>query len=288
MAGSKRAGNKAVNVVSTLISIFLVLLMIGFLELFLVNAQKVKRYLKENIELQIMFRDSAKDADVVKWFNTLQAKAYTRYAKVVSKEDAKKQLAEDWGEGVEDLLGFNPLPVSINLKVHEAWANNDSLQQIEAYVEADPLIREMAYKKEVVKKIDGNIEFISWLLLAIALVFLIISITLINSTVRLTLYSKRFLVKSMQLVGATRSFIRKPFMWQSILTGLSAALLACLVLLGFLVLLQELLPQLIIVDDSFMIVTVFGSVLILGFIITAVSSYFAINKYLNLKIEDLY
>ncbi|MFY0672443.1 MAG: permease-like cell division protein FtsX [Bacteroidia bacterium] len=288
MAKVFKSSNRTVSVVSTTISIFLVLLLFGMLEVFLINARYIAKYAKENIVLRMMFRESAKEADVALVHNQLSNNAYLRTSEIISREEAKEIMADEMGEGFEEVIGINPFPYSIDFTVKEEWANIDSLAQIAGFFEKNELIREVHYPPVVVAQVETNLRFIGWVLLAIAAAFLIISITLINSTVRLTVYSKRFLVKSMQLVGATRSFIRKPFMWESILTGIMAGLMACAVILGLMFAIKEFNANLNLVNDPFLIAILFASILVLGFIITAVSSYFAINRYLNLKLEELY
>lgn len=288
MAKNYKSSNRTVSVISTTISIFLVLLLFGALEVFLINARLIARYAKENIQVRMMFRDAATEADVALIHNKLEARQFVKTSQVISREEAREIMAESMGEEGEALIGMNPFPYSIDFTVHEDWVNLDSLAKIEKTYEALKQVREVYYPPVVVQQVETNLKFIGWILLAIAFAFLVISITLINSTVRLTIYSKRFLVKSMQLVGATRSFIRRPFMWESIVTGLTAALFACLVILGFLIFLKEINPALNLIDDVWLLSGLFLSVMLLGFIITAVSSYFAINRYLNLRLEELY
>jgi cell division transport system permease protein len=258
------------------------------LEVFLINARYIAKYAKENIVLRMMFRENAKESDVAFIHNQLSSSNYLKTSKVISREEAKEIMADEMGDGFEEVIGVNPFPYSIDFTVKEEWANVDSLAQIAGFFEKNELIREVHYPPVVVAQVETNLRFIGWVLLAIAGAFLIISVTLINSTVRLTVYSKRFLVKSMQLVGATRSFIRKPFMWESILTGILAGLMACAVILGLMFAIKEFNANLNLVNDPILIAILFASILALGFIITAVSSYFAINRYLNLKLEELY
>lgn len=288
MAKRFRSGNRTVSVISTTISIFLVLLLFGLLEVFLVNARFIAKYAKENIVLRMMFREAASESDVAFVHNQLLSAPYTREAQIITRDEAKAMMADELGEGYEEIIGVNPFPYSIDFTVNERWANVDSLAAIAAFYEQNEMVREVHYPPTVVSQVDANIRSISLVLLGVAIAFLIVSISLINSTVRLTIYSKRFLVKSMQLVGATRSFIRKPFMWESILTGLSAGLMACLGILGLMFLIKEVNPELNLVNNAVLLALLFASILALGFIITAVSSYFAINRYLNLKLEELY
>ncbi len=264
------------------------LLLFGMLEVFLINARYIGKYAKENIVLRMMFRESANETDVAFTHNQLLNSPYTRTSTIITRDEAKEIMADELGEGYEEVIGINPFPFSIDFTVKEPWANVDSLASIAAFYEKNELVREVHYPPVVVAQVETNLRFIGWVLLAVAAAFLIVSVTLINSTVRLTIYSKRFLVKSMQLVGATRSFIRRPFMWETIVTGLLAGLLACAVILGLMFAVKEFNANLNLVNDPLLIAGLFISIIALGFIITAVSSYFAINRYLNLKLEELY
>lgn len=254
----------------------------------MVNARFISKYAKENIVLKMMFREAASEADVAFVYSQLSSLPSTKTANIISREDAREIMAAEIGDDYEQVIGINPFPYSIDFTVNEEWANVDSLAAIETAFEKNELVREVYYRPMVVKKVEANMRMIGWILLGIALAFLVIAVTLINSTVRLTMYSKRFLIKSMQLVGATRPFVRRPFMWDSIATGISAGLAACLVILGCLFFLKEVNPALNLIDNAFILTWLFTSILALGFMITGISSYFAINRYLNLKLEELY
>jgi cell division transport system permease protein len=221
-------------------------------------------------------------------YGELLSSHFINSAVIITKEDALRIMEEDMGNGFEEMIGVNPFPYSIDFTVKEEWANLDSLAGISTRFMANPLVRELHYPTVVIRQVEANFRLIGWVLFGVAMGFLAISITLINSTVRLTIYSKRFLVKSMQLVGATRAFIRRPFVLESIFTGLMAALLACLSLLGILLVMTQVNPELNLVGSMGVLGLIFGSIALLGFAITAVSSYFAVNKFLNLKLEELY
>lgn len=258
------------------------------LEVFMINARFIGKYAKENIVLRMMFREAANETDVAFTHNKLLNSPFLKSSTVISREEAMNIMADKMGEGYEEVIGINPFPFSIDFTVNEDFVSVDSLAAISARFEQNPLVREVYYNPGVVAQVDVNIRRISLILLIVAIAFLIVSITLINSTVRLTIYSKRFLVKSMQLVGATKSFIRRPFIWESILTGIMAGLMACAVILALMFAVKEFNSNLNLVNDPVLIGGLFISILALGFIITAVSSYFAINRYLNLKLEELY
>lgn len=264
------------------------LFLFGMLGLFMINAKKLDTYLKESVELHLLFREGTKEADAAFWFHKIKESDYVKQAEFISREEAKERMENELGAGAIEILGYNPMPFSIIFNVKESYAKKDSLSAIKKELEQIDYVRELSYQADIVEQIEGNVKMIGLILLSIAFAFLIIAVALINSTVRLSMYSKRFLIKSMQLVGATRSFIRKPLMWQTIWTGLLAAGLACLAILFVIVNISAYFPQLIIVKDLIPVSALFGSVLLLGLFITTISSYFAINRYLNLRLDDLY
>lgn len=284
----KQANNRTLSVVSTIVSITLVLFLFGLLGLFLANANKINQLLKENIEISIFFRDGVKEADAAYLKTKLENMKAVKQAKLVTKEEAKEFLMNEIGDDFVAIIGYNPLPYTIDLRLYSDWANADSLTNFSTQLEQLSSVRDVYYQHDIIKNIDRNVKVIGWLLFGFTFLFLIIAVALINSTIRLTMYSKRFLVKSMQLVGATRSFIRKPFIWQSIFNGILAALLADGILLFLLISSQSYVPELIIVKEPIIVVGLLSSVILLGFIISGISSFFAINRYLNLKLEELY
>jgi cell division transport system permease protein len=274
--------------VSTVISISLVLLMTGLLGLILVHAKNLSKYVKENIVLNIIVNEGAKEVDITALQKQLDANPYVLKTQYVSKELAARNLTKDLGEDFVDFLGYNPLLSSIDVYLKADFANNESIQKFTATVNKNALVKEVVYQKSLIDMVNQNIQGIGLVILAFASILLIIAVALINNTIRLAIYSQRFLIKSMQLVGATKSFIRKPFLSYGILHGLLGGLIAIILLLLTLYVAQQQVPEMIILRDWFEFSMVFIGVIILGVLISGLSTYFAVSKFLHSKIYDLY
>ncbi|WP_395625861.1 cell division protein FtsX [Daejeonella sp.] len=274
--------------VSTVISIALVLLMTGLLGLILVHAKNLSKYVKENIVLNIIVNEGAKEVDITALQKQLDANPYVLKTQYVSKELAARNLTKDLGEDFVDFLGYNPLLSSIDVYLKADYANNESIQKFTATINKNALVKEVVYQKSLIDMVNQNIQGIGLVILAFASILLIIAVALINNTIRLAIYSQRFLIKSMQLVGATKSFIRKPFLSYGILHGLLGGLIAIILLLITLYVAQQQVPEMIILRDWFEFSMVFIGVIILGVLISGLSTYFAVSKFLHLKIYDLY
>ncbi|AOM77193.1 cell division protein FtsX [Pedobacter steynii] len=274
--------------ISTIFSIALVLLMLGMLGLILVHAKNLSNYVKENIVLNIIVDEGAKEADVLAFQKELNANPAIKTTQYVNKEMAAKNLTTDLGEDFVNFLGYNPLLSTIDVYLKADYANNKSIDALKANIGKSPVVKEVIYQSSLIDMVNKNINTIGLIILAFAAILLIISIALINNTIRLAIYSQRFLIKSMQLVGATRNFIRKPFILFAALHGLIAAFIAILILLGILYYAQREIPEIVILRNY----TEFGIVLLglvgVGIFITAISTSFAVSKYLRLKIYDLY
>lgn len=274
--------------VSTVISISLVLLMTGLLGLILVHAKNLSKYVKENIVLNIIVNEGAKEVDITALQKQLDANPYVLKTQYVSKELAARNLTKDLGEDFVDFLGYNPLLSSIDVYLKADFANNESIEKFTATVNKNALVKEVVYQKSLIDMVNQNIQGIGLVILAFASILLIIAVALINNTIRLAIYSQRFLIKSMQLVGATKSFIRKPFLNYGILHGLLGGLIAIILLLVTLYVAQQQVPEMIILRDWFEFSMVFIGVIILGVLISGLSTYFAVSKFLHSKIYDLY
>lgn len=284
-----KSSKKAKSIyISTVISISLVLLMIGLLGLILVHAKNLSNYVKENIVLNIIVNDGAKEVDILALQKQLDANPYVLKTQYVSKELAARNLTKDLGEDFVEFLGYNPLLSSIDVYLKADYANNDSINAFSQQLHKNPLIKEVIYQKSLIDMVNQNIRGIGLVILAFAAILLVIAIALINNTIRLAIYSQRFLIKSMQLVGATKSFIRKPFLTYGIAHGLLAALIAIILLLGILYLAQQQVPEMLILRNWFEFALVFVGVLGVGILISGLSTYFAVNKFLHSKIYDLY
>ncbi|MCK4637803.1 MAG: permease-like cell division protein FtsX, partial [Bacteroidales bacterium] len=214
--------------VTTLVSITLVLFMLGMLGLIILHAKKLSDYVKENIGFSIIMKENVKEAGIIQLQKTLDASDYVKSTEYITKEKAAEELTKDLGEDFIDFLGYNPLLPSIDLRLKAEYANIDSLAIIEKDLLANKNVKEVFYQKSLVHLINKNLRRISIIILGFSILLLIIAIALINNTIRLSVYSKRFLIKSMQLVGATQAFIRRPFILKGILHGILGAFIAIL------------------------------------------------------------
>ncbi|TDO23319.1 cell division protein FtsX [Pedobacter duraquae] len=274
--------------ISTIFSIALVLVMLGMLGLILVHAKNLSNYVKENIVLNIIVDEGAKEADVIQFQKELDGNIAVRQTQYVNKELAARNLTQDLGEDFVNFLGYNPLLSTVDVYLKADYANTKGIETLKAQISKNPVVKEVIYQSSLIDMVNKNINTISLVILAFAAILLVISVALINNTIRLAIYSQRFLIKSMQLVGATRNFIRKPFILIAALHGLIAAFIAIIILLGVLFYAQREIPEIVILRNY----TEFGFVLIflvgVGIFITAISTLFAVSKYLRLKIYDLY
>ncbi|MFA4869245.1 MAG: permease-like cell division protein FtsX [Pedobacter sp.] len=274
--------------ISTIFSIALVLLMLGMLGLILVHAKNLSNYVKENIVLNIIVDEGAKETAVLQFQKELNANVAIKNTIYVNKEMAARNLTNDLGEDFVNFLGYNPLLSTIDVYLKADYANNKSIDTLKANIAKNPIVKEVIYQSSLIDMVNKNINTIGIIILGFAAILLIISIALINNTIRLAIYSQRFLIKSMQLVGATRNFIRKPFILIAVLHGLIAAFIAILILLGILFYAQKEIPEMIILRNYTEFGIVLGSLIGIGIFITAISTSFAVSKYLKLKIYDLY
>jgi cell division transport system permease protein len=274
--------------ISTIFSIALVLLMLGMLGLILVHAKNLSKYVKENIVLNIIVDEGAKETDVLQFQKELDANPAIKQTQYVNKELAARNLTKDLGEDFVNFLGYNPLLSTVDVYLKADYANNKSIEALKAQISKNPVVKEVIYQSSLIDMVNKNINAISLVILAFAAILMLISVALINNTIRLAIYSQRFLIKSMQLVGATRNFIRRPFVLIAALHGLIAAIIAIIILLGVLYYAQREIPEIVILRNY----TEFGFVLLflvgVGIFITAISTSFAVSKYLRHKIYDLY
>jgi cell division transport system permease protein len=274
--------------ISTVVSMILVLFMLGLFGLVLLHARKLSNYVKENIGLTLMISENAKEADIQLFQKTLDASEFVRSTKFVSKENAAKILQKELGEDFVGFLGYNPLLSSIELKVKADYANNDSLGKISSRLKQNKIVNEVFYQKSLVDVINENLRKISFFLLGFSGLLLIIAIALINNTIRLSVYSKRFLIKTMQLIGATQHFIRKPFMIKGIIQGVISAAVAIVLLIFTIGFARKQVPELIDLQDIDMFLSLFLFVIVLGVFLAWISTYFAVRKYLKIKTDNLY
>jgi len=286
---ASESANKTKTIyISTVFGIAMVLLMIGLLGLILVDANKLSRYVKENIVLNIFVDDAAHETDVLQLQKQLEANPMVKQAQYVSKEIAARNLQKDLGEDFVKFLGYNPLSQSLDVYMNADYANNEDITKFKNELLKNPLVKEVKYQQSLVEQMNHNLTSISLIILVFAGIFVVVSVALINNTIRLAIYSQRFLIKSMQLVGATKGFIRKPFLLYGIWHGLLGALIAIVILMGTLYLATQQIPDLVLLGNYAEFGIVFLLVMGLGVFISGFSTYLAVNRFLRLKIYDLY
>ena len=280
----------AVSYFMSLMSITLVLFLLGVFALLMMHAQKLSNHLKENIGFEVVMNSNVKEANILKLQQELDSMPAVKSTEYISKEEAIRRLSEDLGEDFLQWLGNeeNPLLPSIDVRFNADWANNDSINLLQAQLLKNKDIKDVYYQKSLVNLINQNVNRIGIALIIASLVLLIIAITLIRNTIRLSIYSKRFLVRSMQLVGATPSYIRRPFIRSGITQGFFGALLADAFLALLLYGLTKRLPELTFVQDYKIIIGIFVGVLILGILLGGLSTRLALQKYLHADIDQLY
>lgn len=274
--------------ITTTISITLVIFLMGVMGILVLSGNKISNYVKENIGFSIVLKEEARHIDVMRLQKYLDASRYVRSTQFISKEEAAKTLEETLGEDFIAFVGHNPLPTSIEVKLNAGYANPDSLVKIEKEFLSSPNIKEVIYQKDLVNLVNDNIKKISFVVLLFCGLLFLISIALINNTIRLSVYSKRFLINTMKLVGATHSFIRRPFVTHSIVHGFISAILAIGLLSGLIYTINEDLGNVISMQDYELLGMVFGTMILFGILISQISSFFAVNRYLRMNSNDLY
>ena len=274
--------------ISTVFGIAMVLLMVGMLGLILVHANNLSRYIKENMVVNVFVDEGARETDVLQFQRELDNNKYVKRTQYVSKELAARNLQKDLGEDFVRFLGVNPLSQSIDVYMKADYANNADLTRFANDLRKSPLVKEVKYQQSLVEQMNKNLTAISLIILAFAGIFIVVSVALINNTIRLAIYSQRFLIKSMQLVGATKAFIRKPFLLYGIWHGLLGALIAIILLVGILYLAYHQIPDLVVLQNPFEFVVVFLGLAALGIFIAGFSTFLAVNRFLRLKIYQLY
>ena len=274
----------------SLMSITLVLFLLGVFALLMMHARKLSNHLKENIGFEIVMNSNVKEANILRLQKELDAMPAVKSTEYITKDEAIRRLSEDLGEDFLKWLGNeeNPLLPSIDVRFNAEWANNDSITLIESRLLKNTDIKEIYYQKSLVDVINQNVSHIGIALIAASLILLIIAITLIRNTIRLSIYSKRFLVRSMQLVGATPAYIRRPFIKSGVLQGFLGALLADLLLTLLLYGLNRRVPEMTFIQDYRLVGSIFLGIIILGMLLGAASTRSALRKYLNADVDRLY
>ena len=270
------------------VSVSLVLFLLGVLGFVLINARELADYFRESLSFSVMLDDDAKEADIRMLQKDLDAKLYVKSTKYVSKDEAAVKMKEELGEDFINFLGDNPLPPSIDVYLYAGYTIPDSVAKIEKYVLEYPFVKEVYYQDSLLFLINENVKKISLFLLVISSFLFLIAITIINNTIRLSIYSRRFLIRTMQLVGATRSFIRRPFIIQSAFHGLLAALLAMSLLMGLLFMIEKEFFLMFTFESTRLFILLGVSIVITGVLINIISTFFSVNRYLSISEDKLY
>lgn len=273
---------------SSVISISLVLLLVGVASMLLVNAKSVSDYFKENMQISVLMKQNVSDEDALEYRELLDGERYIKSTTFVSKEQGRKELAEQLGEDFLDVFETSPIPVSIDVTLEAAYVSSDSLEVVRAEIAESKLVEEVVYQRSLVDALNANLSRISMVLGVFIALLLFISFVLINNTVRLSVFARRFTIHTMKLVGATRSFIRAPFLLQSAFQGVFAAFLAIIVLLGLMFLMRSSFAQLFEIFRMELLLLVMGIVLVSGLALCLISTYFVVNKLISLHKDELY
>ncbi len=282
--GSRVFGSK----LTAILSISLVLVLFGIMIIIGLFAKDLSDTAKEHIRLTLVLDDDIKDSERQSLEQNLKKAPWTKKIDYVSKEDALAELAEELGQNPIDLLGYNPLPASYEIYLNPEYARTDSIKGIEETLKKKNYIQEVVYREELINLVNSNILSIGRLLLGIALILTLISYMLIRNTVRLMIYSKRFLIHTMCLVGARQSFIRRPFIWENARGGIWGALLALGLLYLALSYLDSIFPGIMNMITTADYVLIFVVMAILGIVITSLATIFSVNRYLRMRSDDLY
>ena len=273
---------------SVVISIALVLFMIGILGLILLKSTKVSNHFKEKVAMTLFLKDGVSYKGTEALQDSLKKSDFTKRIRFVSKTQAAKEYSKDIGEDFLKFLGKNPLKNGIDLYLKADFVTPEKMAELEDGFEKHRLIEEVSYDKPLIQLLTKNIKRISFWLLVLSGFFALVAIILINSSIRLSIYSKRFNIKTMQMVGATKSFIRKPFIWRSIRLGLLGAFIALIGLAAVVFYVDKHIPALALIKDYISLAYVAGGIFLIAFIITWISTFFATQRFLNLQTDELY
>jgi cell division transport system permease protein len=273
---------------SVVLSIGLVLFLLGVLGLLVLNTKKLADHFKEQIKISVFLKDNAKEVEVDQLQKSLVMADYTKSAVYVSKEEAAELHSAEIGENFLDFLGYNPLKNSIDVALKADFVSTEKVEEIASELSKKDYVEEVSYDKPLIALLTENVKRISFWILIASAIFTLIAVLLINSSIRLSIYSKRFIIKTMQMVGATKRFIRRPFIWTNIKLGMLGSLLALMALGTLLYYVNMNFPELNLLQDIMILGILFIGVFVLGVLISLISTYFATQRFLNLRTDDLY
>lgn len=273
---------------SVVLSIALVLFLLGLLGIVLLNAKKVSDHFKEQVVVTIYLKENAKDIEIKQLEKSLAMSDYVKSTEYVSKEQAAEFMKAETGEDFMDFVGYNPLQNSIDVYLKADYVTSEHLETVSTEALNKKFVDEVSYDNDLVNLMNDNVKKISFWVLVISALFTVIAVLLINSSLRLSVYSKRFTIKTMQMVGATKQFIRRPFIWKSIRLGIIGATLALIGMAVVFYYLNQTFPELELLANPILVVLLFVFVFGLGIIITWISTHFATQRFLNLRTDELY
>ena len=273
---------------TSIVSITLVLFMLGLIAALLLNSKKLSVYVKENLGFSVFLNSDVKEIEILSFQKLLDSKEYVKETLYITKEQAAENFMVEIGEDFVEFLGYNPLPASIDIKLDSRYANNDSIAVIEKEIRSYKEVADVAYQKDLIYAINRNIQKLSLGMLIFSIFLLLISITLINNTIRLSVYSKRFIIRTMQMVGAHPSYIRRPFIYKGATQGFIAALVAFLMLFTVLYIAEKQAGGIFNFLDYKILLILFVSIAGAGIMIASLSTLISVNKYLHLKTDNLY
>lgn len=266
----------------------LVLFLLGLAGILILNARKLSSYVKENIGISVFLKEDVKEVDIFSLQKTFDAMPFVKETQYITREEAAENMKEELGEDFVEFLGYNPLPTSIDVKLIAEYANPDSFIILEKMFRNYPQVEDVTYQKDLIYAVSLNIKKISLFILVFSLLLFFIATTLINNTIRLSVYSKRFIIRTMQLVGAQHYLIRRPFLVRGITQGIFSALLANVLLLAVIYFAEKQMEGLFSFQDIRILVIIFAAILLFGILITWLSTLFSVNKYLKIKTDNLY
>ncbi|APU09642.1 cell division protein FtsX [Cellulophaga lytica] len=273
---------------SVVLSIALVLFLLGVLGLLVLNTKKMADHFKEQITVSVFLKDEAKQVEIDQLQKSLAMADYTKQAVFVSKEEAAEQHTEAIGENFIEFLGYNPLKNSIDVQLKADFVSPTQIEEIAETIQEKDYVEEVSYDKPLISLLNDNVKKISLWILVASGIFAFIAFLLINSSIRLSVYSKRFIIKTMQMVGATKRFIRRPFLWTNIKLGMLGALIAMIGLAVTIYYVNDFFPELTLFKDPTTLALLFAAIFVLGVLISFISTFLATQRFLNLRTDDLY
>lgn len=273
---------------SSIVSVTLVLFLLGAMGLIMLNAKQLSDNVKENVGFNVFLADSLSNAEINLFNKSLNGKSYVYETTLTTKAEAAQQFSQELGEDFVKFLGVNPLPASITIKLKAEYLHPSALAKVKAEIERMPQVQEIVFQDNLVEAINANVKKISLIILIFAGLLLFVSIVLINNTIRLAVYARRYIINTMKLVGATAGFIQKPFLLRSIAHGLYAGLFAVVLLVGLVFVALEELREVIYLNNINWIIILFGGIIVLGVVINFICTFFAVNKFLRLGSEEIH